>query len=187
MTTVNIEFNVKIDKEIYTNTLLKTKEEFLNHFIFSNVASDYDFIANSIKQQKKCKEEQEKYVPYLETLKNIKESLLKTVNYELVGQENNTEEVKIKCQFDYYENSICSIEKTVEVEIFTTNIRRSYFMTKDIVRLARAIFDSREPAKEKEIKEAVKTYKHISDFLNEARAFVIINNKEVQFEKVVLE
>lgn len=178
MKTVNVEFIVKVDKEIYLNTPWKKQEEFLNQLIFKHVASDYNFIANSVEQQIKG-EEKEKYIPYLETLKNIKESLLNSVSYEVVSQEDNVEEVKVKCQFDYHENTISSMERTVEVEIFTSNIRKSYFMAQDIVRLARAVTSDRE----KEIDDAVKMYKHVGDFLNEAQTAVLINAKEVHFEK----
>lgn len=182
MQTVNVEFIVKIDKDIYSNTPWKTKEEFFNQLVFSHIASDYNFIANSVEQQIKSSEK-EKYIPYLETLKNIKDSLLKSATYEILYQEGSIEKIKVKCHFDYYENTISSLERTVDVEIFTTSIRKNYFMAKDIVRLVRAVTSDRE----KEIEDAVKMYKHIGDFLNEAKSTVLINQKEVNFEKFAVE
>lgn len=182
MKTVNVEFIVKVDKEIYSNTPWKTREEFFNHLVFEHIASDYHFIANSVEHQMKG-EEKDKYIPYLETLKNIKEHLLNSATYEVINQEGSVEKIKVNCHFNYYDNVISDLERTVEVEIFTTSIRKNYFMAKYIVRLVRAVTSDRE----KEIEDAVKMYKHIGDFLNEAKTTVLINGKEVNFEKFAVE
>lgn len=171
MQKINVEFTINLDKTIYLDSPWKTREEFVNQLVFSHIASDYNFIANSVEQQKKG-QEKEKYIPYLETLKNIKESLLTSAQYQLIKEENNIEEIKITCEFDYYENTISSYEDTVKVNIFNSNIRSSYFLAEDVIRLASIKNIS---ADDKLVKSAVKMYKHVGDFLTKALENVIVN------------
>lgn len=165
MQKINVEFIIKLDKEVYLDSPWKTREEFFNKLVFSHVASDYHFIANLANQQIKG-QEKEKYIPYLETLKNIKDSLLQSAQYELIKEEGNIEEIKVSCHFDYHDNTINSYEETVKINIFTSNIRSSYFLAKDIVRLASIQNINPE---DKLVQSAIKMYNHVGDLLNESQ------------------
>lgn len=176
MQNVEVEFNIVLDKKIYENTTCKTIEDFCNQFVVTHIASDYNFIANSVERQKP--DEKEKYAPYLETLKNIKNSIKNSITYELLNTQDNLETVRVKCNFDYFENEINSLEKTVEIELFTTHIRKAYFMVKDIPRLVRMQYNDQE----KEIAQAVSVYQLVGDMLNNAKSAVHINGILVQYE-----
>lgn len=176
MQKVEVEFNVVLNKKICEATACKTSEEFFNQFVVTHIANDYNFIANSFKQQKPG--EEENYTPFLETLKNIQHSVKNSITYELVSQQDHLETVKVKCSFDYFENTIYSLEKTVEVELFNKNIRQAYFMVKDIPRLVRMHYENQE----KEIAHAVSVYQLVGDMLNNAKSAVQINGKLVQYE-----
>lgn len=180
MQKVAVEFNIVLDKNIYENTACNTREEFFNQFVVSHIAHDYHFIANSLKQQKP--EEKEKYAPYVETLKSIKESIQNSIKYTLLSTQDNRETVKVKCSFDYYDNEISSLEQTVETELFTTHIRKCYFMVKDIPRVVRSQYGDGHKEIEIKIAHAVSIYQHVGDILNHAKSAVHINGNTVQYE-----
>lgn len=176
MKKIDVEFNIVLDKNIYENTPCKTREEFFNQFVITHIANDYHFIANSIHQQKP--DEKEKYEPFIETLKNIKQSIQDSITYELINTQDNLETVKVKCSFNYFDNEIYSLEKSVEVELFNKHIRQAYFMVKDIPRMVRMQYND----KEEEIAHAVGIYQLVGDMLNHAKSAVQINGKLVQYE-----
>lgn len=176
MKLVKVEFIIKLDKKIYLKNS-QTREEFFKQYVWNHVASDYNFIANSVDRMAEPKDK-DKYGNYVETLKHIKQSLIDSSVYEVLNEENNIEEVKIKCEFNYYENMISTLEKTVEVEIFNQNIKSSYFMAEDIARVVRLISND----KEEEIKIAVNTYKHIGNLLTEAKHNVLVNGNRVEYQ-----
>lgn len=178
MQKVEVQFNIVLDKNIYKNTACNTREEFVNQFLVSNIAHDYHFIANSLEQQKP--DEKEKYAPYLETLKNIKSSIQNSIKYELLSTQDNVETVKITCSFDYFDNEISSLEKTVETELFTIHIRKAYFMVKDIPRIFKNQYHDND--KDKQIAHAVSVYQLVGDMLNNAKSAVQINGNAVQYE-----
>ena len=64
MQKINVEFIIKLDKEVYLDSPWKTREEFFNQLVFSHVASDYNFIANLANQQIKG-QEKEKYIKHV--------------------------------------------------------------------------------------------------------------------------
>ena len=98
--------------------------------------------------------------------KKISLMLMFIIGILLIKEENNIEEVKITCEFDYYENTINSYEETVKINIFTSNIRSSYFLAEDIVRLASIQNINPE---DKLVQSAIKMYNHVGDLLTESQ------------------
>lgn len=172
-TKANVQFQIELDKNIYTGTNTKTRDEFFNQFVLMHVASDYNFISKGFLRMNE--EEKEKYAPYLQTLKEIKQNLLDSVQYELIEEKENIETIKVSCHFNYYENNVCSLTQTVDVEIFNINIKNNYFLEKDIVRVLNLMGKHCED----QIKMASTVYKHVGDFLTQAKKTVFINDEHV--------
>lgn len=135
------------------------------------------FTAKSI--DKMDEEKKQSYIPYVETLKGIKQSIQSSIQYELISQEGDIEEIKVTCSFPYYENTISSLVKTVEVEIFNRHIRSSNFMSTDIVRVANP-----RTIKEKDhLKFLVNVYKHVVKVLEEAKKTIFIDGIKLEIKE----
>lgn len=85
MQNVNIEFIIKLNKNIYENISCKSESDFFNKFVLNYIADDYTFINRML--SKKSLAEQKMYHPYLETIKTIKDSILNSVKYEVLSVE----------------------------------------------------------------------------------------------------
>jgi hypothetical protein len=121
----------------------------------------------------KNESEQKKYEPYVETLKSFKENLPKTVQYQIINSENNITEVNVSCSFDYYDNSITNLQKMARLELFDINIKDSTFLANDIKRFI-------TPDNKDKVEILINIYKHVNDFLSEAKDTLLINGEMVE-------
>ena len=166
MKKTSVQFNVEFKKLIYKKSPWKKNTDFFYELVLKHIASDYKLIANSLDNTPSPKKE--KYINYVETLKNLRQCIVDTVSYEFHNN-NETEELEVRYEFKYYENEIASVEQIVEKELFDKVINSSYFLANDLIRLTQDV-----KGKEKEIKEAIKMYQHVGDFLTDAKKTLII-------------
>lgn len=174
MEEIELEFIIKLDKEIYEKTDWNTRESFFNQLILKHLVSDYNLIVNLIRNEKESK--QKKYETFLATLKSFKEDLPKLISYDLINIENNVEEIKIKCKFNYYENNISTLNKFVSLEMFDRNIDKSYLLSEDIKKFI-------NPTNKEKVEFIMLMYKHIGDILTNAKPTLLINGLPIKIKK----
>lgn len=167
---VNLEFKVKLNKEIYENSGddSNTVESFFNQFVLKHLVSDLHMIRNLMHKNNA----QEKYEPYVNTLTSFKESLPKTIIYKPVDSIDNIQEVDISCSFDYQDNSITTLPKMALLELFDRNINSNNFLSEDIKRFI-------TPENKEKVENLSNIYKHVSDFLTEAKHTLCVNGEMV--------
>ena len=117
--------------------------------------------------------------PNVETLKNIQESILSSIKYEIISQKDNIEEIKVNFNFNYYESISFSVIDIVEIEIFNNQIKNSYGKAEDMINL----MNIKNKYDEEKLKIIVKLYNHIGDILKEAKENVLINQKKLEVNK----
>lgn len=166
---IDVEFKINLDKNIYENSPWNTPENLFNSLVLKQIANDYGFLSKSIKEQKSI-EEQKEYEGFLLTLKDLKESIEKSIKYEVMDSSDNIEQIKVTFNFKYYENTKDSPGEIVLLDIFNKSIRSNYFLAKDLPRIAR---DAPKDAKEK-VDSTIKLFNHIGEFLTEAKNSLII-------------
>lgn len=177
MENINIEFTVKVDSSIYKETECNTVSSFLNQFVFSHIGSECNFIESMVNSMQY--HQRKEYFGYVETLKNMQESILSSIQYEIISQKDNIEEIKVKFNFNYYESPAFSLMDIIEIEIFNNQIKNSYGKSEDMINLMNI---KNQDDKEKS-KFIIKLYKHIGDMLKEAKENVLINQNFLEENK----
>jgi hypothetical protein len=169
---VNVSFNIKLDKNVYEDSPWNTPEGFFNQLVIKHLAKDYIFLSNQINKFEPL--EKEDYEGFLETLKNFKENISKSIKYELIQNIGNIEEIKISFNFQYHPNPKGKAEDILINEFFHKPIKASYFFAKEMPRLGQGVH-------EEKVESAIKMYNHVGDFLTEAKKSLIISvqNREL--------
>ncbi len=162
---VNVEFNIKLNKEVYLDSPWNTKENFFNQLVVSHIGKDWVLIERFSKKDNTEKE----YEGLVNTLKEMKENINNSIKYELLEFDGNNEKLKINFSFDYYDNTKYSVNDLVNTEIFDKIIKASYYFVKDLPRIGQG-------APKEKIDSAIKMYQHVGDFMTEAKNSLVIEN-----------
>lgn len=166
---INVSFNIEIDKEVYRGSAWNTSEEFFNQIVLSHIGKHYHAIASSI--EKRDPSEKKLNEGMLHTLKDLKQSVQQSINYEVLKVNNSIEEFKVTFSFQYYENTIDTPESIVAREIFNNSIHDCYFLAKEMPRVGK------DAPKEK-VDLGIRIYTHVGDLLTKARETIIISVDE---------
>jgi hypothetical protein len=175
--TVNVEFNVRLDKSIYQSSPWNTKESFFERLVLNHVDSDYNFFVKEHARMESPKKEE--FSGLVQTLKEIKSSIKQSIKYQVVNTVDNIEEVKISFSFNYYATPLCDIDETVNTFIFNKTIKSNSYTAKDITRFP-------DSSKKNVIEAGVKMYNHVASFMEEAKSSLVIEEGSMVREEILL-
>lgn len=162
---IQVELTIKANKEMYTASPWQTKEELFNDLVIDRIDNDLNFIKKGIAEQ--CDiAEQNKYSGFIKTLETLKKEIQKTIQYEIIADDNEIETVKISFSFPYYETNIVTYKQLVDNRIINDCIKNKRFLAKDFGRF-----------KYEELGNVTQLYQHVADFLEEAKSTVKINSR----------
>jgi hypothetical protein len=171
---IKLEFTVKMDKAIYEESPWNTKEKFFQKMVIGTVGSDVGFFKRDIKKMEG--QQKEDYKIFLKTLKEMKGSINKSINYELVNTNENIEEVKINLSFKLYETPVIDVKRLVESFFFIACIqdnreavRELEILTKNPTKFFKFLHRDQE-----KINNTIKMLNHTADFMEEAEKSLVV-------------
>ena len=171
---IYIEFIVNLDTSIYLSSSWKTREEFFSSLIINHIDDDLKFYSNIYNKMDSA--QKEKYYLFIKTVQEIKNSIQKSINYEVIDVLENIEKVKVSFSFLYFKNLIMNLEQTIDYLIFNQTIRSNTFLSTDL--LIFAYGERKEP-----IESLCKIYAHIALFMQEAKPSLMVIQDGILMEK----
>lgn len=179
--TIKTEFTVKMDKSIYENSPWKTKEEFFDIVVINHVDADLNLFKRFAEEEEG--EKKENYKIFIKCVQEMKESINKSIQYDILNVNDNIEEVKISFSFKYYETSTMSAARTVEGLIFMTPLSEITSAVEDIERMKQMPGKIPEDKKE-QVDNAIKIFNHAANFMEEAKSSLIVTKDGVDIGNI---
>ena len=171
---IHIEFIVNLDTSIYLSSSWKTREEFFDSLVINHIDDDLKFYSNSYDKMDSIKKE--KYYLFIKTVQEVKNSIQKSINYEVIDVLDHIEKVKISFNFLYFQNSIMSLEQIIDYLILKQTIKSNTFLSTDL--LIFAYGERKEP-----IESLCQIYAHIAQFMQEAKSSLIVMQDGILMNK----
>lgn len=178
---IKVEFTSKIDKSIYENSPWKTKEEFFKDLIINHVDTDLKFFKRESEKMKG--KQKQNYELFIQSLGEMKDSIHNSIQYEVLGLEDNIQELKISFSFKYYETKIITPERMVEGFIFMTPMQDIKIFAEDLEKMKEQ--PGRVPEEEKEkVDSAIKMFYAAIEFMDNAKSSLIATKDGVEMKEI---
>lgn len=182
--TVKIEFTSTIDKTIYENSMWSTKEAFFEEVILIHI--DNDLKRFKRESERSNQKEKQEYDVLIQTVENMKQSILNSITYEVVDLQENRESIKIGFTFKHYDTHIMSVERVIENFIFNTPIQ-DLKTTAQSFETMKAI-PGRVPESEKQkVDGAIILFESAVDFMEDAKSNLTVTVNGIELKNIFTE
>lgn len=175
--TLKVELTSSIDKTIYEKSPWNTKQKFFQEVIITHVDTDLKLFKRELKNMKG--KQKEGYETVIKTLSDMKQSIYDTIDYEVLSEKDNIENLKISFNFKYYLTQIMTPQKTVELFIFTTPMQDINITRESFENLKK--IPGRIPEEEKEkVDNAISLFHTAVDFMQNAKSNLLVTQDGVE-------